>query len=284
MMKASTVSKYENSQSEAKDVGHLEELNKPSPKDEVEKAVEEDKFVDVGSPSEKLNKLLLPDIKSDRAPWKPISILSNESLLPEPDAEAIENLEEYTGFTIAFKDNSVSSLRLKRQDSLKALEAILDVPKKAEDEKLDDSRQVIEVFSDARVGNVTKLPVNPYNRPEQIWTGLEVTVNKKDQIKKYVLLTRGLAKWIIDEEEAGLCALQSTDSGMNYWKVDTAEIVREKGKGPYVKLNIDEEHAVCFKPQKASDEELKRFMTENFWSSASVEEGVNHDSKDEFSK
>lgn len=264
MMKASAVSQYENSQSKAKDVGPSEELNKESSGDQIKIEELEEKLVDVRHHSEKLNKLDIPDIKSEKKPFQPICLLSDEStLLPEPEGDTKETPEEYAGFTIAFKDKSVTSLRLKRQDSLKTLEAVLDVPKKAEDEKLNDSTEVIDVFSHARIGSVVELPTNPYSRPEEIWTGLEVTVMKKDQSKTYVLITRGLAKWIIDEQEAGLCTLQSTKS-FNYWEVDTAEVIREEGKGPYVKLNIDKEHYVCLIPRKASDGELKRFMTSNF--------------------
>lgn len=263
-MKASAVSQYENSQSKAKDVGPSEELNKETSGDKIQIEELEEKQVSVGNnPSEKLNKLDLPDIKSDKKPFTPI-LLSNEStLLPEPDGEAKETPVEYAGFTIAFKDKSVTSLRLKRQDSLKALEAVLDVPGKAEEEKLNDTTEVIDVFSHARICSIVELPTNPYSKPEEIWTGLEVTVMKKDQSKTYVLITRGLAKWIIDEEEAGLCTLQATKS-FNYWEVDTAEVIREEGKGPYVKLNIDKDHYVCLIPKKASDGELKRFMTSNF--------------------
>lgn len=263
MMKASAVSQYENSQSKAKDVRPSEELNKESSGDKIQSEELEEKLVDVGNPSEKLNKLDIPDIKSDKKPFTPILLNDESTLLPEPDGDAKEAQVEYTGFTIAFKDRSVTSLRLKRQDSLKTLEAVLDVPGKAEDEKLNDTTEVIDVFSHAHIGSIVELPTNPYSRPEEIWTGLEVTVIKKDQSKTYVLITRGLAKWIIDEEEAGLCTLQSTKS-FNYWDVDTAEVVREEGKGPYVKLNIDKDHYVCLIPKKASDGELKRFMTSNF--------------------
>jgi len=264
-MKASAVSQYENSQSKAKDVGPSEELNNEASVDKIKNVESEEKIDEVGSPSEKLNKLGLPDIRSERKPLKPMSLLSNESLLlPEPDVEIKETMEEYTGFTIAFKDKSVASLRLKRQDSLRTLKTVLDVPKKAEDEKQEDSREVVEVLSHARVGNIVELPTNPYSRPEEIWTGLEVTVVRKDLNKTYVLMTQGLAKWVIDEQKAGLCTLSSTDSFLNYWEVDTAEVVREKGKGPYVKLNIDKDHSVCLKPKKATDGELKRFMTGNF--------------------
>jgi len=265
MIKASAVSQYENSQSKAKDVGPSEELNKESSGDKIKNVELEEKFVDVSGPSEKLNKLGLPDINSERKPLKPITLLNNESLiLPEPDVEVKETTEEYTGFTIAFKDKSVASLRLKRQDSLRTLQAVLDVQKKAEDEKREDSREVIEVLSHARVGNIVQLPTNPYSRPEEIWTGLEVNVLKKDQSKTYVLMTQGLAKWVIDEQEAGLCSLASTESTVNYWEVETAEVVREKGKGPYVKLNIDKDRSVSLKPKKATEGELKRFMTGNF--------------------
>jgi len=269
MIKASAVSQYENSQSKAKDVVPSEELNKESSGDKIKNVELEEKYVDVGSPSEKLKKMGLPDIrserKSERKPWRPMSLLSNESLLlAEPDVEVKETTEEYTGFTIAFKDKSVASLRLKRQDSLRTLKAVLDVPKKAEDEKREDSRELIEVLSHARVGHIVELPTNPYSKPEEIWTGLEVNVVKKDQSKTYVLMTQGLAKWVIDEQQAGLCTLASTESTLNYWEVDTAEVVREKGKGPYVKLNIDKDRSVCLKPKKATDGQLKRFMTGNF--------------------
>jgi len=286
-MKPSIVAKYEDSQSKEKDVDNPpEELNKLLFEAKIENAELEEKNVDLG-PSEKFNKLDLPDMKSEVKPLIALPMVSKESLLlPEPVAADVwDNRREYTGFTIAFKDNAVPSLRLKRQESLSALKAVLDVPNKAEDEKRDDSREEIEVFSNARVGNVVHIPPNPYSEPEEVWTGLEVSVKKKDQAKRYMLMSRGLAKWVVDEQnDAGLLALQSIDSGVNYWEIDTAEVVREGGKGPYVKLNIDKEHALCFYPIKASDEELKRFMTDNYWPSPNTDdESIKFNSTVEFS-
>lgn len=258
MINASTVSKVESSQSKAK---HAEALNKQSSGDKINET-----FVHVESQLEKLNKLNFVDIKSRTKPANPVHQASTESLLlpepPSPEVEIKDSREEYTGFTIAYKDSSVVLLKLRRQDSLRTLKAIVDIPKKAEDEKLEDSREVIDIFSDARIGTIVPLQPNPYSSPEQIWTGLEVSVMKNDEIKTYVLVTRGLAKWIIDEPKLGWCSVASDDSGLiNPWNVATAEIVREKGKGPYLKLNIDKENAVCLKPKKASDQDLKRFMT-----------------------
>jgi len=243
MMKPSTVSTYVNSESKAKDVA-AQAVNKPS-------SFKELNYVDI-------------------KPWtnipNPETQMSIESLLLpepriEPEVEIKDNREEYTAFTIACKDSSMVTLRLKRQESLSALKALFDIPEKTEDEKKEDSREVIEIFSHARVSYTANLPPNPYSDLEQIWTGLELTVIKKDEEKTYVLMSLGLAEWIIEEPIVHeLSATFSADSG-NYWNVDTAEIVREKGKGPYVKLNIDKENAVCLKPKKASHAELKRFMT-----------------------
>jgi len=286
-MKPSIVAKYEDSQSKEKDVDNPpEELNKLLFEAKIENAELEEKNVDLG-PSEKFNKLDLPDMNSEKKPLIPEPMVSKESLLlPEPvAAEVKDNRGEYTGFTIAFKDDSVPLPSLKRQESLSALKAVLDVPNKAEDEKRDNSREEIELFSDARVGNFVHIPPNPYSKPEEVWTGLEVTVKKKDQAKRYMLMSRGLAKWVVDEpRDAGLLALQSIDSGPRYWEIDTAEIVRERGTGPYVKLNIDKEHAVCFYPIKASDGQLKRFMTDNYWPSPTCDhESIKLNSKVEFS-
>jgi len=286
MMKPSTVSAYVNSESKAKEVA-AEALNKQSSGDKIK-----DTIVQVEGPLQKLTELNF-DIKSGLKPAKPEAQMSTESLLreppSEPEVEIKDNLEEYSGFTIAYKDSSVVTLRLKRQESLSALKPLYDIPKKAEDEKLEESREVIEIFSNARVNYPTVLPPNPYSSPEHIWTGLEVTVKKKDEEKTYVIMSLGLAKWIIDEPKADkISVTSSAESGFNnYWNVETAEIVREKGKGPYVKLNIDKENAVCLKPKKASQAELKRFMTPHLGpaptSPSNEDEEVGFSSKVEFS-
>jgi len=268
-MKPSTVSTYENSESKAKDVA-AEVPSKQSSGDKMK-----DTIVHVQSPLEKLNKLNFVEIKQTKAP-KIETQVSIKSILtepsPEPEVEIKvnreeDNAEEYTGFTIAYKDSSRPTLRLKRQISLTALQALLDVPPKAEDEKREGSSEVLEIFSKARISNKGDLPPNPYSRPEHIWAGLEVTVIKNDETKTYVLMSLGLAEWIIDEPKVDMLSVTSSaESGFNYWNVDTAEIIREEGKGPYVKLNIDKDNAVFLKPKKASHEELKRFMTP-LWSS-----------------
>jgi len=250
---------------------------KPSTVGKIEHSKSEEKK-DVSSPSEKFNKLDLPDIctKSDSNPLVPLCMLSNESLIFSDEPVVVEvkeeiKMREYTGFTIAFKDESVPSLKLKRQESLRRLTPVLEVPKNAEDMKRNDCDEVIEVFSSALIGGETHIRPNPYSKPEEVWTGLEITVKKKDQSKRYVLMTHGLAKWIVQENiNLGLASLKSTDSEMTFWEVDTAEIVRDEEKGPYVKLSIDNKNAVYFYPVKASDGELKRFMTENIVISPSV--------------
>jgi len=270
-MKPSTVSKYENSQSKAKDVGPPEALNTQSSGDQKTNVLEE--TVHVASPFEKLNQLNFVEIESERKPAiKLYTQMSTESvLLPEPDVEIKDDREEYTGFTIAEKDRLNISLRLKRQESLKALKPVLDILRREKEEKLEDSRENIEVFSNAHISNVVRLPPNPYSNPEDIWCGLELTVVKKDETKSYVLMSHGLAKWIIEEPKYEFFPSPSSDSEINYWEVNTAEIVRENGKGPYVKLNIDNENAVCLKPEKASDDEYKRFKTDNYQLSPSIE-------------
>jgi len=278
-MKASTLSKYESSKSEVKEVGPPKTPYQPS-SDDTENGKLEEKLVD--ALSEKINKRML-----EKETLSPVPALNSDSLLwkLEPDVEIKEHqLEEYTGFTVSLKDNAVASLRLKRQDSLRTLQEVLDVPTHAEDEKPNDSREVINFFSDARVGNVVPLPINPYSDPNKIWSGIELTVVKNDQAKKYVLKSSGLARWIIDEQEAGFRGTKSSESlFVSHWEVAVAEIVREKGKGPYVKLNIDKDHAVYLKPRKASDGELRRFMTDNYWPTPSTEEEVKLNCKVEFS-
>jgi len=264
MIKPSTVSTYETSESKANDVA-AEVLNKQSSGDKIK-----DTGVHVESPLQKLNELNFVDIKLPTKPANLVAQTSTESLLPEPgpepQVEIKDNREEYTGFTIAYKDTEGVTLRLKRQESLSALQALLDIPQKAEDEKRDYSREVIEIFSNARVCNKGEIEPNPYSNPEHIWTGLEITVLKKDEPKTYVLMSLGYAKWIVDEPKVDMLSVTSSaDSGFNYWNVDTAEIVREEGKGPYVKLNIDNDNAVCLRPRKATREEMKRFMTPH-WS------------------
>lgn len=282
MLKASTLSKYENSKSEEKDAGPPKEPYKQSSDESENAELGEKPFV---SSLEKINKLDIPNIISEEETLNPVSALSNDSLRLEPDVEIKEHQrEEYTGFTVAIRDNSAASLRLKRQDSLSTLKEVLDVPTNAEDEKLDDSRELINIFSHARVANVVHLPKDPYKDPDEVWSGIELAVFKNDQVKKYVVKSHGLARWIIDEQQAGFYASQSTESiDISYWEVDTAEIVREKGKGPYIKLNIDEEHAVYLKPRKAYDWELKKFKTDNYWPSPSTEEEVTLNSKVELS-
>jgi len=274
MMKASTVRKYENSQSKVKHVSPTQDPSKQS-SDEPEKEEKEEweeKFVYVSNPSEKIGKLVTPDLTLE----KQLSLVSplSTSLFFEPVFETKDDeQEEYTGFTIALRDNQVKSLQLKRQDSLVNLQVVLDVATNAEEEKLDGSRVVIEAFSDARVGNIVELPTNPYCNPEEIWTGIELTVLKNDQEQKYVIMSRGLVRWITDTQQAGLCAQQSTESiGLEFWDVDNAAVVREKGKGPYVQLKIDEEHAVYLKAIKASAGELQRFMTDNYLPNTTEEE------------
>jgi len=269
-MQPSTVKRYENSQSKAKDVSSRVTLNTQSSRDEKSDVLEE--MVHVASPLDKLSELNFVEIESERKPErKLITQMSTESiLLPEPDVEIKEYREEYTGFTIARKDRLDISLRLKRQDSLKALKPVLDIPNKEEDEKLEDSREKIDIFSDAQI-NIGRLPTDPYSNREDIWCGLELTVVKEDETRYYVLVSRGLVTWIIEEPNQGLFASPSSDSEVHFWKVNTAEIVRENGKGPYVKLNMDNETAVCLKPKKATEEEYKRFTTTSYQFSPTLE-------------
>jgi len=228
------------------------------------------------STSSKLSDLNLPDIRGSSETLQPLCMLSNDSLIFEIMAEEKVENTEYTGFTIALKKESSGLLRLTRQESLRSLKPVKVVPKtledvkNSEDMKIEDSEKIVE-FSGANVGRVVHIQPDPYSKPEDVWMGLEVTVSKNDVEKKYVLMTHGLGNWVIDDvNRADKLAIKDCDSGETIWKVDTAEVVRDEAKGPFVRLNIDKDNSVAFYPLKASAGQIKRFMTEYYASTPSA--------------
>jgi len=236
---------------------------KPSTVARFEKSMSEEKNAE--SPLEKLSGLNFTNIKSNRL----VHVASTESLnLPEPTqviAEVKEEYkEEYTGFTIY--DMGAPSLKLERQIELKGKPIILEIPKILEDEKQDDRHKVIEVFSKARIGDHAIIEPNPYSKVEDVWAGLQLRVRKNKEDKSYVIKSKGLAKWNVQEQLSLILRDVSSgaDSTCGYWEVDIAEVVRDEKKGPYIKLTIDEQNTVFLYPIKDTD--LKRFQTGNLGS------------------
>jgi len=173
------------------------------------------------------------------------------------DNESQLKFSDYTGFTIAIKEDKEEpqKLRLAREPVTENLKTLLVVDKDDQDAK---DVEPLDLFSKTEVLRATALKPDPYSEVKNVWSGLEVVTRKGDEQLKYCLMSRGFVEWKVLDQSG-----ESKDDS-NSWLVEAAEIVRVKEKGPYIRLSIDKEHSVFFCPviSDLSMGKMHRFLTE----------------------
>jgi len=173
------------------------------------------------------------------------------------DKESVLKSSNYAGFTIALKEEKeeVQHLSLSRGPVTKNLKTLLVVDK--DDHKAKDV-QPLDFFSKTEVLRPTALEPDPNSKADDVWTGLEVVTRKGDEDVKYYLMSHGFGEWkVLDQTE-------ESKGDSDSWFVESAEIIRVKEKGPYIRLLIDEEHSVFFYPIIPDQllERMHRFITQ----------------------
>jgi len=176
---------------------------------------------------------------------------------PPVNKELLLKSSNYTGFTIAIKEETEEPPRprLARGPATENLKTLLVVDKDVEEAK---AIEPLDFFSKTEVLRATALEPDPYTKADTIWSGLEVVTRKGDEDVKYFLMSHGFGEWkVLDQSE------ESKDDS-DGWMVDSAEIVREKEKGPYIRLSIDDEHSVFFYPiiPDLQMSKMHRFITQ----------------------
>jgi len=157
------------------------------------------------------------------------------------DKESVLKSSKYTGFTIALKEEEKEApkLKLSRGSDTENLKTLLVVDK--DDQKAKEV-EPLEFFSNTEVVRATTLEPDPYAEPDDLCVGLEVVTRKGNEDMKYCLMSHGYSEWkVFDQSEE---CKDHSDS----WQVESAEIVRVKERGPYIRLSIDEDHSVFFYP------------------------------------
>jgi len=157
------------------------------------------------------------------------------------DMESLLKCSNYTGFTIAVKEKTEEPprLRLARGPATENLKTLLVVDK---DDQKAKAVEPLDFFSKTEVLRATALEPDPYSEADGVWSGLEVVTRNGDEDVKYCLMSHGFGEWkVLDQSE------ESKDDS-DGWLVESAEIVRVKEKGPYIRLSIDKEHSVFFYP------------------------------------
>jgi len=157
------------------------------------------------------------------------------------DIESLLKSSNYAGFTIALKEEKEETphLMLSRGPITENLKTLLVVDK--DDQKAKDV-EPLDFFSKTEVLRATALEPDPYSKADNVWAGLEVVTRKGDEDVKYCLMSHGFGEWkVLDQSE-------ESKGDSDSWIVDSAEIIRVKEKGPYIRLSIDQEHSVFFYP------------------------------------
>jgi len=175
---------------------------------------------------------------------------------PSVDMESVLKSSKYTGFTIALKEEKEGppQLRLSRGPLIENLKTLLVVDK--DDQKAKEV-EPLDLFSNTKVIRATALDPDPYAEADEVWAGLEVITRKGDEDLNYCLMSHGYSEWkVFDQSE------ESKDQS-DSWQVESAEIVRVKEKGPYIRLSIDEKHSVFFYPISPNLplQRMHRFLT-----------------------
>jgi len=174
---------------------------------------------------------------------------------PQPDKESLLKSLSYTGFTIALKEEKegLSHLRLERGPAAENLKTLKVVEK---DDVNAKEVEALDFFSKTEVVRTTFLPPNPYAGADNVVTGLEVVIKKGDENLKYCLLSHGYGEWKVFDES------KECKENFDSFQVESAEIVREKDKGPYIRLSIDDDRSMFFYPIHPSADGMHRFITE----------------------
>lgn len=172
------------------------------------------------------------------------------------DIESKLKSSKYTGFTIALKEEmkEAPQLRLSREPLTQNLKTLLVVDK---DEKEAKEVEPLEFFTKTEVIRATKLEPDPNAESDDIWFGLEVATRKGDEYLNYFLMSHEYGEWkVFDQAEE--CKGDSDG-----WLVEAAAIVRDKDRGPYIRLSIDVDHSVFFYPISPDLplQRLHRFIT-----------------------
>jgi len=157
------------------------------------------------------------------------------------DKESHLKSSDYTGFTIAIKEDKEEprKLKLARAPVTENLKTLLVVDKDDQEAK---EVEPLDFFSKTEVLRATTLEPDPNSELNNVWSGLEVVTRKGNQEFKYCLKSHGFGEWKVWDQSA------ESKGDSNSWLVDAAEIVRVKEKGPYIRLSIDKEHSVFFYP------------------------------------
>jgi len=157
------------------------------------------------------------------------------------DKESLLKSSDYTGFTIAIKEDKEEpqKLRLTRGPLIENLKTLLVVDK--DDQEAKDV-QPLDFFTKTEILRATVLEPDPYSDVNNVWSGLVVVTRKGDEDVTYCIKSHGFCEWKILDQ------LEESKIDSDSWLVDAAEIVRVKDKGPYIRLGIDEEHSVFFYP------------------------------------
>jgi len=174
---------------------------------------------------------------------------------PSPDKESLQKSWSYTGFTIMLKEEKVgpSRLRLERGPSAENLKTLKVVEK---DDVKAEEVEALDFFSKTEVVRTTALPPNPYADADKVVSGLEVDIKKGDKNLKYCLLSHGYGEWKVFDES------KECKGNFDSFQVESAEIVREKEKGPYIRLRIDDDRSMFFYPKHLSLAGMYKFTTD----------------------
>jgi len=173
------------------------------------------------------------------------------------DKESLLKCSNFTGFTIAVKEKTEEPTRprLTRGPVTGNLKTLLVVEK---DDQKAKAVEPLDFFCKTEVVRATALEPDPYSKADAVWSGLEVVTRNGDEDVKYCIMSHGFGEWmVLDQSEES-----KVDS--DGWLVDSAEIVRVKERGPYIRLSIDKEHSVFFYPTVPDIElgRIHRFKTE----------------------
>jgi len=176
---------------------------------------------------------------------------------PPPDKDSLLKSWSYTGFTIALKEEKEgpSHLRLGRGPAAENLKTLKVVEK---DDVKAKEVEALDFFSKTEVVQTTALPPNPYAQVDKVECGLEVVIKKGDENLKYCFLSHGYGEWKVFDES------KECKENFDSFQVESAEIVREKEKGPYIRLSIDDDRSMFFYPIHPSPSlgGMHRFETE----------------------
>jgi len=241
MLKPSLIARVERSFGDAED--HLEELK-------TESTIDEDFAQFILAKQNEMSPLTrCPTDEFNEA----MGINEDE---PPVDLESVLKSSKYTGFTIALKEEKEepAKLRLSRGPTTENLKTLLVVER--DDQKAKEV-EIIDFLSKTEVVRATALEPDPYAEANELWAGLEVITRKGDEDVKYCLMSHGYSEWKVFEQS------EECKDRSDSWQVDSAEIVREKEKGPYIRLSIDEKHSVFFYPisPDLSLSRMHRFLT-----------------------